>query len=56
VQEIEGIDRELASLTLESSFEQSKKSGAPSGPREAQLGIQDRGMGRDGAQRVCQAH
>src|SRR5262245_35193570 len=50
VQKIEGIDRELASLAAESSFEQSEKVWRTVRPREAQLGVHYRRMGRDASQ------
>src|SRR5262245_23524036 len=47
VQEIEGVDYELAPLIAESSFEQPEKVRRTVRPREAQFGINHCGMGRD---------
>jgi hypothetical protein len=47
VRQIESIDLELAPLIAESSFEQSEKVRRTVRPREAQLGINHCGMGRD---------
>ena len=47
VQEIESVNRELAPLITESSFKQPEKVRRTVRPREAQLGINHCGMGRD---------
>src|SRR5262245_8430902 len=47
VQEIEGVYYELTPLIAESSFEQAEKIRRTVRPREAQLGINHCGMGRD---------
>jgi hypothetical protein len=47
VQQIESIERELAPLIVESSFEQSEKVRRTVRPREAQLRINNCGIGRD---------